>query len=280
MAVRFLEDESAEINPACRSVALDHGRRTRDVHVLLHGLTNCPLQFRRLGEALHEQGASVLIPRMPYHGFSNVMNPRQKLFTARDMLDCAQRAVDFASELGERVTVTGLSVNAVTAAWLAQENADVHRAVLLAPFFAPKGTPDALIGPLGGLLAALPNTFLWWDPKLKKRRPGAHHSYPRFTTRPIGQTMRIGLRVFRQARRHPPCAQHILIVTTAADMAVNNARTRQLAALWENAAFGRVRTCEFPEEWKVAHDFIDPAQPYQQVDRVYPVLLEQIRKLD
>lgn len=278
MTVPVSEEE--KISPECHPVLLDHGRRTRDVYVLLHGLTNCPAQFRRLGDMLHAGGANVLIPRMPYHGLADVMNDQQRLLAAQGLLDWAGQAVDQAQGLGDRVTVVGLSINGVTAAWLGQERSDIYRAVLLAPFFAPKGIPSPLIAPTGNLLCRLPNVFLWWDPRTKNNRQGALYSYPRFATRPIGQVVRLGVDVFQRARLTPPRAGEILVITSAADQAVSNARTRELVALWHKSAPGKIHTYEFPEDWNVPHDFIDPTQPNQQVDRVYPVLIEQIKALD
>lgn len=274
MTAPVLEDE--KLSPECEPVLLDHGRRTQDVYVLLHGLTNCPAQFHRLGEILHARGANVLIPRMPYHGFADVMTDQQRFLTAQGLLDWAGQAVDQAQGLGDRVTVVGLSINAVTVAWLAQKRSDIHRAVLLAPFFAPKGIPSPMIAPMGNLLCRLPNVFLWWDPKTKNNRQGALYSYPRFATRPIGQVMRLGVDAFRRARLGPPRAQKILVITSAADQAVSNARTREFVAVWQKSAPEKIRTHEFPADWDVPHDFIDPTQPNQQVERVYPVLLEQL----
>jgi hypothetical protein len=37
-----------------------------------------------------------------------------------------------------------------------------------------------------------------------------------------------------------------------------------------------VRAYEFDPNLKLLHDIMDPDQPYQRVDVVYPILLEQI----
>jgi len=264
------------INPACRGAVLDHGRKTPDVYVLLHGLTNCPAQFHAFGGELFASGANVLIPRTPYHGFEDRMTKKQKLLTAQAMLDTASRAIDLAHGYGERVTLIGLSVNAVTAAWLAQERTDIDRAVIISPFFAPAGVSGGLIAPLARLLHRLPNLFVWWDPGAKEELPGSQVSYPRFSTHPLAQIMRLGLDTFARASSKPPEARSILIVTTAADTAVNNTRTAELAAVWEAKAPGRVRTFEFPIDQQIPHDSIDPTQPGARIDLVYPALRQQI----
>jgi alpha-beta hydrolase superfamily lysophospholipase len=33
-----------------------------------HGLTNCPRQYQEMAEALHQQGANVVVLRAPGHG--------------------------------------------------------------------------------------------------------------------------------------------------------------------------------------------------------------------
>ncbi len=134
------------ILPECQGTVLDHGHPTEEVYVLLHGLTNCPAQFREFGEMLFAAGANVLIPRTPYHGFVEEHAASQKLMDGQAILDSANQAVDLAHALGKRVTVLGLSVNGTTAAWIAQHRADVGRVVLIAPFFAPAGVPPDWVG--------------------------------------------------------------------------------------------------------------------------------------
>ncbi len=275
----LVADAPPGINAACRSTVLDHGRRTPDVYVLLHGLTNCPAQFRAFGDQLYSAGANVIIPRTPYHGLADRLTDDQRLLTAQAMIDSANLAIDLARGYGERVTVIGLSVNAVTAAWLAQTRADIDRAVVIAPFFAPTGISRTWIPPLTRSLTRLPNLFIWWDPRKKTELPGSPFSYPRFATRPIAEVMGLGLDVFERAAAEPPAAAQILVVTSAADTAVNNDLAAELVELWRVRAPGRVATFEFPLEQEIPHDAIDPAQPGARIDIVYPALFEQINGL-
>jgi alpha-beta hydrolase superfamily lysophospholipase len=267
-AAALLAHPPAEVRPECRSFILDHGHRTRDAYVLLHGLTNCPAQFRRFGEELYASGANVIVPRLPKHGFTNRMTDQAANLTAQGMLDVGNEAVDLARGYGERVIVLGLSINGVTAAWLAQQRPDVDLAVSISPFFAPNGLPDAAIPPLTNLLRRLPNAFVWWDAEKKQALPGSPYSYPRFATRSIGETMTLGLDVFRRAQTTPPAAGKILLVTSPADTAISHERVADLAALWKNHA----TALSFPAAWKIPHDCIDPAQPGGDIARVYPQL--------
>ena len=65
----------AKIRPECVSGLLEHGHPTERVFVLMHGLSNCPAQFSKLGRLLFERGHNVLIPRTPYHGEKNRLPP-------------------------------------------------------------------------------------------------------------------------------------------------------------------------------------------------------------
>ena len=271
---KIIASEPENVPPQNRAIVMDHGHRTKDVYVLLHGLTNNPNQFRKFGQMLFDRGANVLIPRMPHHGLADKMNNDQGVFTAQMMVAEASRAVDIAQGYGGRVIVAGLSVNGITAAWLGQNRSDIALAVPMAPFFVPKGIPAGLTSPLANILQRAPNQFLWWDPRVKEHIGGG--AYPRFATHSISQTMLLGLEVAREAAHEKPKCGKILVITTASDMAVSNARTAKVVSLWKESSPERISTFEFPEKLHVQHDFIDVSQPFQQVDRVYPLLLETI----
>jgi carboxylesterase len=268
-AAKTFDDSGPEVCDACRGTILDHGRRTRDAYVLVHGLTNCPAQFRKFADILHARGANVLLPRLPYHGFVDRMTPDQAGLTAQDLLDSTNAAVDLARGYGERVIVVGLSASAVAAAWLAQERDDIELAVAIAPFLAPMGFVDPIIHPFANTLLRLPNTFFWWNGRQKEALVGSPYCYPRFATHPIGETMLLGLELFHRARRKPPAARKILLVTSPRDVAVSLPRIAELAALWKD----RAQALTFPPQWRIHHDCIDPTQPGQKVDRVYPQLI-------
>ena len=253
-----------------------HDAPTDQVFVLLHGLTNSPGQFDKLGRILFERGHNVVIPRTPGHGDANLMTDALSVFTAKAMLDYANLAISLSRPLGRKLTVAGLSINGTTTAWVAQNRSDVDRAVLLAPFFSPRGLPQWANRPLSQLLIRMPNAFLWWDPVHKDQVSGSVHAYPRFSTRSIGQTMRLGVEVFSEAGKSPPACGSILFVTSAADIAANNAVASRLASIWRNSRPGVVETYEFPASEKVPHDFIDPGQSDQRVDIVYPRLIEML----
>jgi len=48
--------DGSEVNPVCHSYLLTHERRTEQVIVLVHGITNCPRQFVQLAPLFFERG--------------------------------------------------------------------------------------------------------------------------------------------------------------------------------------------------------------------------------
>ena len=80
--VEARDDET--IDERCRSWSLLHEEPVETTVVLLHGYTNCPYMFRRLGADLHAIGWNVLAPRSPYHGYVDKLSTDQGLLTARD----------------------------------------------------------------------------------------------------------------------------------------------------------------------------------------------------
>ncbi len=269
----------AEIPPTvradCFALAFDHGHKTARVYVLLHGLTNCPAQFRALADILHADGANVLIPRLPYHGLKEGHDHYQKAMTAESMLEVAAIAVDLAHGYGEKITVIGLSVSGTTAAWLAQHRADVDTAMIIAPFFAPPKTRANWVVPLTRFIARLPNVLVWWDRGVRDALERPEHSYARFATHPLAHVMRMGIDLFHTAEGGtPPKARRIIMVTSEADAAISLPRVAELVALWNKSAPGLVENRIFEAELGVPHDAIDPKQKDAKIDIVYPQLLE------
>ncbi len=275
-ALRRIEELSAadteSVNAVCHTRLFTHGQRTGRVIVLLHGLTNCPQQFDSLGHLLFERGANVLIARLPHHGMADRLTRELGKLQAAEVVRFSDEVVDIARGLGDSVTVAGLSLGGVMAAWIAQEREDVDRAVLIAPVFGVQMVQPVLTGAVTRLALALPDRLEWWDSKLRDKLPGPPYAYPRFSTRALAATLRIGQAVMEQARRSPMRAASAVLVTVGGDDAIRNEMVAQVARSWERYAPGRVTTYEFPESQHVGHDMIDPLQPYQRVALTYPEL--------
>jgi hypothetical protein len=123
------------------------------------------------------------------------------------------------------------------------------------------------------LAPRLPNFYMWWDPRVKDKIQGPAHAYPRFSTRGLAEIFSMGKKVLDAAVTAPPAARRILAISSAFDTAVHLPTVHKLEASWKTHG-ANIRTYEFPKEQKIWHDMIDPASPTQQIDVVYPVLLD------
>ncbi len=265
--------DGPDVLTAARSALYDHGRRTPLAVVLLHGYTNNPAQYSAFAPMLFERGVNVFVPRMPEHGDRNRLTDRIAGLTADALVQRATEALDVASGLGERAGVLGISMGGTLAAWAAQHRA-VAIAVPVAPDFALLELPYPVSRFAARVLSALPNLFVWWDPRERER----HHpltAYPRFSTRALAQTLLIGDDVYAEARRRAPRAERIVTVVNRTDPAVNNEVTQQVSLQWSGwnpAAVEYVELRRLPQN----HDIVDPQNPLARTALVYPRLLKAL----
>jgi carboxylesterase len=267
--------DGAEINPISRTRFLSHGQRVARAIIFLHGYTNDPAMFAQLGARFFDLGYNVFIPRLPHHGYADRLTTTHAQLTAEELYAATTEALDIARGLGDHVTVAGISLGGVLAAFAAQSRADVDRAVLIAPAFSTARFPMRANTALAHALLKLPNRFIWWDSKQKANLEPAH-AYPRFSTHALARCYLIGADVYQRARREKPAARTILSITTAPDPAVNNRVTAQLIERWR-ARGATVREFQFDgDAIPSLHDIIDPAQPAARIDLFYPKLIELI----
>ena len=173
----------------------------------------------------------------------------------------------------------GLSLGGVMAAWAGQERLDVARTVAIAPMFGAAMVARPYTSLLTRALLWLPNRFVWWNQRAKLALPGPTQAYPRFSTRAVAETMRLGLKVERDAARRAPRARELVLVSVERDVAINNASSNHIAELWKRRG-GIVRSFEFPAALKLNHDVIDPDQVGARIDVVYPMLDQLIMGAD
>ncbi len=262
--------DGPNVNPLCHTRIYSHGHRTERALVLLHGFTNCPQQFDVLGQRFHELGWNVLIPRYPRHGYVDRLNTSIAELRTDHLIAVANQSANAAAQLGEHLTVAGLSLGGVLAGHLAQTHERVERAVLIAPMFGLKGIPGPAYRALSGLAYLLPNRFMWWDPKLKDRC-GPPHGYPRFATRAYAALFKTRSSVLKGAHAAPPKARALAIITNASEPRLDNRFTHRLIEAWRRWG-AAVSTYEFPASAHLPHDLIDPANHEQNTDLVYPVV--------
>ncbi|MFO7631382.1 MAG: alpha/beta fold hydrolase [Caldilinea sp.] len=259
--------------PDCTGELLTHGRQTGRAIVLLHGFTNCPRQFRNLAEQYHTRGYNVFVPRFPYHGLYNRAPSELAKLTLEDLVRTGMTAVDIARGLGRHVTVMGLSMGGLVTAWLAHHRADIDRAVMVAPALAFQRIPFALTPFYATYARVAPNRFYWWDAEQKGRAPGPEHGYYGFHIRAFGALLRLAVLVGQEARERAPAARSLVVIVNPTDESIDNDGVRAVAQRWRRRG-ASVLLYETPAAWKLEHDLIDPAQPSQQIDRVYPLLIE------
>jgi carboxylesterase len=270
-----VRQDTQAVDPESKSRLISPGRRTERAIVFLHGLTNSPQQFLRLAERFEQRGYSILIPRIPYHGYLDRMTIDHAQLSMRELVDTTAWAVDLAAGLADDVTVCGLSLGGVLAVWAAQFRS-VAMAAPIAPAIGLPKLPIAAFGLVFGALGRLPNRFVWWDPRHKQSLPGPKYAYPRYSTRALVEMQRLGMALMDVARRAPPCARSVWVISNEADLAVSNSASKLLVDRWRAAGATNVETFQFPRRLKLFHDLIDPLQPNARPELVHPILEEII----
>lgn len=265
------------INPVCKEIVLERGGRAERCVILLHGFTNCPAMYRQLAVRLYELGSNVYVPLLPRHGLQDRLNTELAALKAAELTRACVDALARGTQLGEEVTVAGISLGAVLAAWLAQRRPEVDRAVIVAPIFCAPHVPEWLSDGVAHLAELVPNFWLWWDPKAKAAVKGPPHAYPRFPSRAYAEMLKLGYEVKQAARSEPPRARELRVVINQNDPAVNNKATLRLVQRWRRQG-AQVSVYQFPKEQGLLHDLISADQVYQRIDVVYPVLIDQITR--
>jgi alpha-beta hydrolase superfamily lysophospholipase len=255
-----------------RTILFDRVARGGKVVVLLHGLTASPVQFAEFGRRLHARGPSVLIPRLPRHGYADRLTPALERLTAEELVAFGERTLAAAHELGDRVVLAGFSVGALLCLWLAQREA-VERVVAIAPFLGLAWLPQGLSPAAARLTLGMPNRFVWWH-ALQRERFGAPHGYPRYASHAVAQAYRVAQRLFDEARAAPPAAKSIVIVTNASESTVSNRAAARLALHWRahGAEIAEHRLRGLPP----SHDIIAFERDAHLAERVYPQLLDLV----
>jgi carboxylesterase len=274
IATSIKDLDGPNVNPVCHTRLYTHGRRTERSLVLLHGFTNCPQQFDALGKQFFEMGWNVLIPRYPRHGYKDRLTNSIAELRLEHLLAVANRAAEAGAGLGERLTVAGLSLGGILTGHLAETRDGIERAVLIAPMFGLRPVPALGLRAITQLAYILPNFYIWWDRQLKDK-VGPSHGYPRFSTKAYAALFEAGSGVLKAARSAAPKAESIAVITNAAEPRLDNRFTYKLVDLWR-AHGANVSFFEFPSAEHLPHDLIDPANPDQNTERVYPVVVRYV----
>jgi len=266
--------DDAAIAPIGHTALLEHGNKAPWAVVLFHGYTNHPGQYREFAPLLHALGANVYVPRMPDHGYANRLTNALATLSAEQLVVAAYDAVDIARGLGDRVAVLGISMGGLQAAYAGVYRDDVAVCVPVAPDFTVLQIGFGAMMLLKNLMLALPNVFLWWDPRLGANMHPAT-AYPRFSTHALMQTLRIGEAIHRTANTIPTRGGRVTTVINRADPAVNGAVAQEVVEQWKRLRASGIELIAYndlPEN----HDIIEPDNPMQRTAIVYPRLLEAL----
>ena len=266
-------EQTLELYQGCQTTVLTHGHKVEQAIILMHGMTNCPLQFLKFGQLLYERGYNVLLPRMPHNGYANLDTNALKYVTASGLRDNCESMIDIAHGLGEHVSYGGLSVGGTMAAWVAQYRADVDRAILIAPAFTINRHFDVTASRFVMYLFYLLPNFMT---RHLRRHHGSPHGYYGFATRGLAEMMRLGFSVYNAARKTPAATKSILVVTNAADPAMNNNIIRKLVDRWQKNGLRYCEHYQFDARYHLIHDIIEPENPQQHIALTYPILLDLI----
>lgn len=261
------------MRPDAAAIVLTHGIQRDRAIVLLHGFTNCPLQFKALAEQYFARGYNVFVPRFPHHGLYNRAPKELAALTAEDIVRTGMTAVDIARGLGRHVTVLGLSMGGLVTAWLAQHRSDIDRAVMVAPALAFQPIPVGVMPLYATYARSAPTRFVWWDAANKGQASGPEYAYHGFHLRAFAELLRLAVLVGEEARRAAPKARSLALIINPTDESIDNDGVLAVAKRWRRRG-ANIAIYAFPAEWGLMHDLIDPCQPQQQTGRVYPLLIQ------
>ena len=274
--VNALRTEEQQMNTLCQTQLMTHGKKTDRAIILVHGYTNCPQQFHELGKRLYKSGYNVLIAPLPYHGLADRMTEAHAQLTAEKLAAYAGKTVDIAQGLGESVTMMGISAGGATTAWAAQNRNDIDLAVIISPAFGFKQIPSFWTELVMHVMLFLPDAFEWWDPLLKEQILPPH-TYPRYSRHALAEILRLGFAVKSDASHKAPAAKKMVVVFNQSDTTINNEMTEEMVTLWQ-ARHANLTKYQFKADLQLPHDIIDPAQPGQNIDIVYPRLIELMKQ--
>ena len=254
------------VAPGGRSVLLTHGARAPRSIILLHGLTNSPRQYQHLAARLYASGDNVYVPRLPHHAERNGTVASLAGLTADELRHYADFAVDVAVGLGDSVVVAGVSAGGTISAWIAQNRADIHQVVIIAPVLEIGRIPSFLAVPLLNFALRFPNLNRPEPPD--RLRPDRDLGV---SSRAVAEVLRLGTAVRRAAARMPPLTRNIVFVMNANDHTVKALPAVELARCW-SAQGASVVMYQFPLSLALPHDIAEEAREHANPAVVYPAL--------
>jgi esterase/lipase len=281
-SIFFRNQNSASfINPVCADKLMEHGQKTEKVIVIYHGFTNCPKQFEILGKQLFDKGYNVYIPRMPYHGHSNVLTDEAASFNVDQLLEFADNSINVAKGLGNKIDFIGISGGGLLATWAGLQTESTDKIMNIAPLYSPLDYPEWQLNSISNILRILPNQYKWWDDKIQEKvEIGPKYAYPRYSLKAINAFLKLSLDLRKKLESPQDLIQNkkYILVTTENDKAINNNVAFNYSAKILAVPKTSFVSYQFPTELDLNHDIIDPNQRQAKIDKVYPKILELFEK--
>lgn len=268
--------DTEDIHPLCHTRVLTHETRTRSAVALLHGVTNCPEQWRVFADRLFEAGYNVYIPRIPNNGYADRVSEEAAKIRADDLVQLGAETSDILQGLGEETIIIGLSGGGIIATWAATARTDLDRVIVIAPSYVPYNVPLWFAVPFTNYARFSPNRAIWWDADREEDQLNMTYAAPLVYSRCAGEVLRLARLVLAQAESAVP-TMSVTFVLNESDSAINPEAVEQLVAQWQ-ASGADVAVATIPGNLGVDHDIIDPHQPTQRIDVIYPLLIDLLEE--
>lgn len=275
------QKDIGKINPECANISLLQPQKQSKSIVIYHGFTNCPKQFSELGKQLFDKGYNVFIPRIPFHGFGDVLNDEFKNITAKDLVEFTHDTYEITKGLGDKVEVMGISGGADLASWAGLVY-NAHQVFAIAPLFAPTDYPNWQVPIIRNYISLKPNEFKWWDDVLKdKPIGGPTHAYPRYSSKAANAFLEVALDLHNKIKEQSQTKKiftKFKLLTLQGDKAINNQVANEyFDNLDEITATNSIRQ-QISASYNLNHDIIDPMQTQAKTEYVYPLILEMLNR--
>lgn len=101
--------KSNQLKPGNAPRVLHHGRLTKDVIILTHGLSDSPYYMEAVARRFFDKGLNVVMPLLPAHGLKQPDKALQDRSLDSKWRDEMDDAVVVAQQLGSRISVGGFS---------------------------------------------------------------------------------------------------------------------------------------------------------------------------
>ena len=238
--------------------------------IMLHGFSAGTWQYDELSAVLHERGYNVYVPRTVGHGFAAPDGEQDS--TQLPSASESHRYDRFASEalsdlekLGGPLHVVGFSGGGAIATRILEATDDVHRAVIIAPFYEPKSELARNVIWGGGLAdpwsfgaAGMVLDRLDYDFGVDTHRALPEWVRPGHRHVKLGNIYSLGQFGLRTKADAKNITTPVQFITTESDWAVHNDAVDEVLASAGGA--GKHHRYHFPQSEAVPHTMFHPVE--------------------